>query len=313
MATFTQRVYGAVIVKSLDSNFNADFTHSPRTLPDGTVYATDKALKYTVRDYIRKYSPSEKLMYVQREGKDFKPLTLEQSYGLLFPEQKKESDETKHRLAVLTNLLSCIDIRLFGATFAIKGANTSIHGPVQVNHGINRFPANEIYSEQIKAPFASEAGADMTTIGSQTNLREGHYVFHITVNPKNIEEIAKAATHDGISTDDITKLKEALTRGVTALDSSRKIGSENEALLWVTLKADSTKHLPNFTELISVKIDTEKSEKRVIHCERIAEVLARVSAEIDSIELHYNPTTTSVVGLTGLTVKAFDIVSGQAM
>jgi CRISPR-associated protein Csh2 len=138
-------------------------------------------------------------------------------------------------------------------------------------------------------------------------------VFHITVNPKNIEEIAKAATHGGISTDDITRLKEALTRGVTALDSSRKIGSENEALLWVTLKADSTKHLPNFTELISVKIDAQNPEKRIIHCERVAEMLARVSGEIDSIELHYNPTTTSVAGLTGLTVQAFDIVSGQAI
>lgn len=48
---FKNRVFGAVIIKSINSNFNADFTHHPRTLPDGVVYSTDKALKYAVKDY----------------------------------------------------------------------------------------------------------------------------------------------------------------------------------------------------------------------------------------------------------------------
>ncbi len=51
---FKNRVFGCVVIKSLNSNYNADFSHQPRTLPDGTVYATDKALKYTVRNYIGK-------------------------------------------------------------------------------------------------------------------------------------------------------------------------------------------------------------------------------------------------------------------
>ena len=47
---FKNRVFGAVILKSINSNFNADFTHHPRTLPDGVVYSTDKAMKYTIKD-----------------------------------------------------------------------------------------------------------------------------------------------------------------------------------------------------------------------------------------------------------------------
>ena len=44
--TFKNRVFGCVVIKSVNSNYNADFSHQPRTLPDGSVYATDKALKY---------------------------------------------------------------------------------------------------------------------------------------------------------------------------------------------------------------------------------------------------------------------------
>ncbi len=60
---FKNRVFGCVVIKSLNSNYNADFSHQPRTLPDGTVYATDKALKYTVRNYIGKNWPEEKVFY----------------------------------------------------------------------------------------------------------------------------------------------------------------------------------------------------------------------------------------------------------
>lgn len=47
------RCYGLVIIKSKNSNFNADFTGNPRRLPDeeGTIYATDKVIKYSIRRF----------------------------------------------------------------------------------------------------------------------------------------------------------------------------------------------------------------------------------------------------------------------
>jgi len=50
---FNNRCYGIVIIKSENSNFNADFTGNPRRLPDenGTIYATDKSFKYPIRRY----------------------------------------------------------------------------------------------------------------------------------------------------------------------------------------------------------------------------------------------------------------------
>lgn len=58
--SFKNRVFGCVIIKANNANYNADFTGQPRTLPDGTVYATDKALKYTVRNYFTKNFDDEK-------------------------------------------------------------------------------------------------------------------------------------------------------------------------------------------------------------------------------------------------------------
>ena len=64
MANFTKRAYGLVVIKSINSNYNADFSGQPRTLPDGTVYATDKALKYTARHYIKNEFPDEKIFFL---------------------------------------------------------------------------------------------------------------------------------------------------------------------------------------------------------------------------------------------------------
>ncbi len=304
MATYSQRVYGAIIVKSINSNFNADFTHSPRTLPDGTVYATDKALKYAVKDYLRKQGNS--LFYIQRnDSKELKPLTLDKTYDFLFT---KGADK-ENKVTLLKNLLSCLDIRFFGATFAGKMGNVSIHGPVQINHGVNRFPENEIYSEQIKAPFAGNDGADMTTIGSQTNLREGHYVYHMSINPKNLSEYAQIANSEGLTHADIDTLKNTLRYCVTALDSSRKIGCENEALVWVTMKEGSTKHLPSFTELIDITRST--ADTRIIDCTRLDAVLSSVADDIATIEVWYNPINTELKGLEN--ASKYNLLSGSKL
>jgi len=172
MTKFNNRVFGAAIVKAVNSNYNADFSGQPRTLPNGQVYATDKALKYTIKNYLKDAYKNEKVFYFKRLNKDFNPLTLEKTYEKVFPES------TGGKKAVAKDILSCIDVRLFGATFAMKatGGNVaiSIHGPMQINHGINIWHENNIFSEQITAPFSSPGDKDkgMTTIGRQSKLEE---------------------------------------------------------------------------------------------------------------------------------------------
>ncbi len=296
MATaFTNRVFGCVVIKSVNSNYNADFTHQPRTLPDGTVYATDKALKYTVRNYLKKAYPDEKVFYFKTFSAELQPKTLDENYEQYFGAYSKEKDAQLRR-SVAKNLFECIDVRLFGGTYAGK-TNLSIHGPLQITHGINRYVEGIIYSEQIMSPFrnpgASSADSTMSTLGTQSKLKEGHYVHGLSLNPHNISDLIELSGGQTLNSDDITKVKKALTQGATLYDSAAKSGTENELMLWVQLKPGSMLVLPSFVELISVDAD------RVIHLDKVAEVLNRptVSQHIEKIELYYDPTATTVAGV----------------
>lgn len=288
---FNNRVFGCAIIKSINSNYNADFSHQPRTLPNGTVYATDKVLKYSIRNYWKKVQ-NEKVFYSKSLTDDMSPRTLDETLELHFG-KIEDKDKNALRLKVLKNILSCIDVRVFGGTYAGK-TNISIHGTCQITHGVNRFGENVIYSEQIMSPFRnpSEKNADstMTTLGTQSKLQEGHYVHHFSVNPKNIEDDAKRVGVEGLSKDDIESLKLGLRNGVTYYDSAAKAGTENELLLWVQLKEGSKVVLPSFVELVIVK------EDRTIDLDLLTVLLAKdhIKDNIEKIELFYNKGVTKV-------------------
>jgi CRISPR-associated protein Csh2 len=294
MTTFKNRVYGAAIIKSINSNYNADFSGQPRKLPNGTVYATDKALKYSIRNYW-KTALNEKVFYFKSLSEEMSPRSLDETYAFHFGDFK-EKDKSKLRIEVLGNILKCLDVKLFGGTYAGR-TNISIHGTCQITHGLNKFTENVIYSEQIMSPFrnSNDASLDstMTTLGSQSRLQEGHYVHHFTVNPKNIEgDIARTGA-TGLITEDITKLKEGLRKGATYYDSAAKAGTENELLLWVQLKPDSKMVLPSFVNLIEINEDKE------IDLSKVKDLLAEnhIKSEIEMIEIYYNKSNTKIIGM----------------
>jgi CRISPR-associated protein Csh2 len=330
---FENRVFGAVLVKAITANYNADFTGSPRTLPNGVVYATDKALKYCIRNYLKQNN--ETIFYTTRHKKEnMQPLDIDETYIELFGEYpkkeeikkekdeiKKEKDEKKFfekvnkklnelkndayeevlninnnyllkkenefyivgqkpddikRIPILQNLLSAIDIKLFGATFASKEGNISIHGNVQITHGLNIYEENNIFSEDITSPFrnSSDSSDDsmQTTIGNQTVLEEGHYLHNFTINPRNTKELVELIDNKGyLTNNDIEKFKEAINKGVTYLDSASKAGVENEFSIFITLDKESKIQLPSLTTLI--KVEKQNGFKRKLDLLKIKELL----------------------------------------
>lgn len=296
---FEKRVFGCAIIKAINANYNADFSHQPRTLPDGTVYATDKVLKYSIRNFIRCCYPEEKVFYFKSLDSQMQPRDLDQTYVKFFGEIPKagKKEDSKTRIEILHNLLECVDIRLFGGTFASKAANLSMHGCVQITHGVNRFPEGAIYSEQISSPFrnSNEGSSDsmQTTLGTQFKLQEGHYVHHFSINPGNLKEYADLASSTGITTDDVEKLKEAMRKGVTFYDSAAKAGCENELLLWVELKAGSMLVLPSFVDLITI------NEDREIDLAKIKALLEKeeVKLQIEKVQVYYDRGITKVVNM----------------
>jgi len=297
--TYSNRIYGAALIKAINSNYNADFSGQPRTLPNGVVYATDKALKYAIKNFIKENYPSEKVFYFKRFNEEFIPYSLDDAFAAAFPEHKDEIDKK----IIAKDLLSCIDIRLFGATFAKKAKKNvaiSIHGPVQITHGVNVWHENNFYSEQIMSPFRNpnEDNEDnmATTLGRQSRLHEGHYLHHFSVNPKNLEEILELAGNEAktLTADDIAKLKEALQKGVNYYDSAAKAGCENELLVWVILKPESKLVMPNFTQLM--KMSKEKVDDKVqLDLAELKKVVDANKNEIEAVEIYINKASIIIV------------------
>lgn len=80
MTDFKNRVFGCTIVKVINSNYNADFSGQPRTLPNGNCYATDKAMKYPIRHYIRNVFINETVFYYKTYNEQINPLSLDETY-----------------------------------------------------------------------------------------------------------------------------------------------------------------------------------------------------------------------------------------
>lgn len=305
MTEFKSRVFGCSAVKAINSNYNADFSGQPRTLPNGVVYATDKAYKYTIKNYFRDVFESDTVFYFKTLNEKLNPLSLDETYKKFFGEYPQETSKEKGKIlkkTVAKNLLSCIDIRLFGATFAGE-TNISIHGPLQINHGINIWKENNIFSEQISSPFSNKADdpdgeKGMTTLGRQSKLEEGHYLHHFSINPQNLKDLVSLAGEGAqtISDDDIKKLKEAMRRGATWYDSASKAGCENEMLVWIQLKDNSKNVIPSLVTLVELKPDKDEG-KCVYDFSKLKTALGRISDDVDLIEIYYNDQTIKLENL----------------
>lgn len=334
MNEFKNRVFGCAIVKAINANYNADFSGQPRTLPSGTIYATDKTFKFAVKNYLKDVYPDVKILGIKRYNpqKEFVPFSLVEAFCNMFPDlmemaqkkpkrdakngKKNEDDDSEETSEVMKlkatkkdvakSLLSCFDARTFGFTFAGKAEkkedniSISIHGPVQIIYGVNLWEKAQKYSDQIMSPFRNpdvrSEDKQATSLGRQSRLDEGHYLHHFSVNPQNLRDIVKMAGEgcQTLSDDDINRLKEAMRRGVTWYDSTSKAGCENEILVWVQLKEKSKIVLPNFTSLITLK-DAKEDGKCVYDFSQLKTILENNINEIDSVELYFNEQTCQIV------------------
>ena len=120
------RVSGVLGISSIMANWNADFSGYPKSTSEGTVYGSDKALKYPMKKMWD--DEGKKVLYIKsmkfsKEGKKgditLVPRNLKERYEYLFnvPDLK----ECKNVEEILRNLMSAVDVKNFGATFAESG------------------------------------------------------------------------------------------------------------------------------------------------------------------------------------------------
>jgi CRISPR-associated protein Csh2 len=315
---------GLIIVKSKNSNFNADFTGTPRRLPDadGTIYATDKALKYCIRKYL-KDTLGEPVFVWRRKKEDDQPMDISENFKSLFSKSVEETDKAD----ILKFLTSCIDIRLFGATFAPRAAedskNTSITGSAQISYGIDKLAENIHYTHQISSPYRdpTKKGAQQTTIGDESKGLESHYVFDYVINYRHLEDSTEHLKDADIflSTSDIENFKKAARLGVNNVNSAAKIGSENELFLFVDYSTPlCPQNLKDFVKISNkegeTNIDLVALEQYLIGKENNSGILGNEDVRI---ELYYDPAKTIIVGFEDSkekdNVRKIHIITGEEL
>jgi len=283
---FNNRVYGCVVVKAINANYNADFSGLPRRLKsDGRFYATDKSFKWLVRNYIKKNYSDEKVLFTKHFHDKVETNDLKTSYDNMFPDEKlkdnSKADKKSTKDSIFKNLTECIDVRLFGATFTpdnAKGNNISIHGNVQITHATDLYKEGRVYTDEILAPF--------TAIGSMSKATEAHYIHNFSVNPKNLSSWEDAVSDiKTLSTEDMSVLKNSFNNSATFYDSHSKAGVENELSIYVTLIENSILTLPSFSQFITFTKDKEGNNSFDITS--LINYLSKYESEIEKIELFY--------------------------
>lgn len=304
---------GLLIVKSKNSSFNSDFSGLPRRLPDnhGTIYATDKALKYCIRKFL--IDQDEKIFVWRRYDGNLKPLNISENYQELFPEASNDKKE------VVTNLSSCTDVRLFGVTYA-GDTNVSLTGTTQISYGINMFKENLFFNNSILSPYQNleDEKAKQQTMGSETKTLEAHYVYDFIINPNNL--ISSLGFIDDkerekllLQKSDVDLFKKSMCKGVSHVTSASKIGSDSELFLFMEMKSNEKNErieshiLPLMKDLVKV---SNENGKTTIDLQDIFNSLIKTYKKyIDNIELYYDDDITEVTGIEGLQVNKKHIVT----
>ena len=289
-----KRVYGVLGISSIMANWNADFSGYPKTTSDGNVFGSDKVLKYPMKKMWD--NEGQKVLYIKsmKFAKDnsLVPNSLAERYEVLFGEGTlKNSKDSKE---VLSNLMSAVDVKNFGATFAEAKNNFSITGAVQFGQGFNKYEDTQAEEQQILSPFRDgskdkekEGEAKNSTLGTKITSNEAHYFYPFVINPLAYKELVNLGVTDGYTEEDYQNFKRTALTATTSYATNAKEGCENEFALFVETEPDL--YLPNLSEYMTF----EKGENtNIIDLKNCSEILAELKGRIKSVEIYYNPYTT---------------------
>ena len=292
-----KRVYGVLGISSIMANWNADFTGYPKTISDGTVFGSDKALKYPMKKMWD--NEGKKVLYIKsmkfsEKDNALVPKSLKERYEHIF--NVKNLKDCKDTKEVLTNLLTAVDVKNFGATFAEEGNNISITGAVQFGQGFNKYEGTTAEEQQILSPFRDGSKDDKkdeaknSTLGTKITSNEAHYFYPFVVNPSAYKELVELGVTEGYTEEDYQNFKRTALVSATSFATNAKEGCENEFALFVETEPDL--YLPNLSEYINFEKSEEKNQINLVMC---GEFLNQLSDKIKKVEIYYNPYTTELI------------------
>jgi CRISPR-associated protein Csh2 len=228
---------------------------------------TDVRLKRTIRDYLHDFLDEEVFIRgVKNEEGNLK--TKEDRLDDLEIESAEDLTE------------KCIDIRLFGATAAVKKRTITFTGPVQfrIGRSLHRVQLKFIRGTTV---YPSDRGKDQGTFTEMYVLPYSLIGFYGVVNEN-------AAVHTGLRESDVELLMEGMWNGTKNLISRSKVGQMPRLLMKVNYK-EKNYHIGDLDRLLKLNTGKREEEIRdpmdyVLDAKYILETLTRNREKIDSID-----------------------------
>jgi CRISPR-associated protein Csh2 len=232
----------------------------------GKIFVRDARIKRTIRDTLQEMGEE---IFIREERKE--DGTLETKEGLL-----EKYDNNKNKV-----LERCIDIRLFGGTFAIKTGKTekrgktekteqtenlepfSLTGPVQFAYGtsLHRVKILEVQGTSV-LPSSDEKGKGK----KQGTMMFDYRVAYALIGVYGVAN-QKTAKETNLTEEDFEKMLKALWighRGGSVLITGSKLGHKSLMLLDIVHTEDSLDLIGSLDRYVKIKLNAEINDEEAI-------------------------------------------------
>ncbi|EDP75368.1 type I-B CRISPR-associated protein Cas7/Csh2 [Hydrogenivirga sp. 128-5-R1-1] len=224
----------------------------------GINYVTDVRLKRTVRDQL--VDMGYEVFLKEERGEDDKLKTKEDIFAKYDNDYQKVLDK-------------CIDIRLFGGTFAIKNQQRSFTGPVQFKFGKS---LHRVKPELVKGTTVMPS-AEQKAQGTMTEVHVLPYSLIVFYGIAN----EKAAEDTQLKDEDIDTMLKAMWlghKGSTDVISRSKFGHEPRLLIEIIYREGTLTHMGELDKL--VKINTDKRDEEIRDIEEVEIDLTKLKEKV---------------------------------
>ncbi len=224
----------------------------------GINYVTDVRLKRTIRDQL-----------------------VDMGYEVFLKEERDENDKLKTKEDIFSKydndyqkvLDKCIDIRLFGGTFAIKNQQRSFTGPVQFKFGKS---LHRVKPEFVKGTTVMPS-AEQKAQGTMTEVHVLPYSLIVFYGIAN----EKAGKDTKLKDEDVDTMLKAMWlghKGSTDVISRSKFGHEPRLLVEIIYKEGTLTHMGELDKL--VKINTDKRDEEIRDIEEVEIDLTKLKEKV---------------------------------
>jgi CRISPR-associated protein Csh2 len=230
---------------------------------------TDVRLKRTIRDYLYKFL-NEEIFIIEEINEDGTQKTRE---GRL-EELKIKSKEDGVKL-----LENYVDLRLFGATIAVKGMPLTWIGPVQFKFGKS---LHKVEPKTIKGT---------SVMPSKENVTRGTFI-ETQILPYSLISFygiinENAAKSTGLTESDVNLLMNGIWNGTKNLITRSKIGQMPRLLLRIIYKEDNF-HIGDIDKKMKLTLNEDIEEKSLRSISEtkldISELIETINSNKDKIE-----------------------------